>query len=245
MTRFLIALLAGAVLPAPMLFAEDDAAFGNPVPDAELSEMRGGFLLPNGIDVSLVVRTETSVDGALVLRSVFSANQGPSSLQVFAPRQGETVAAVRGEAATGTAGGAGGVSVQFDRQNGAVLVATGGMNAPSVSVTMGSAGWPDGPALAEVGYTVDGAPIVTGGGDVSVHSLPSGTRVRLEAADLDVSHLFGAAIGSAIANAGSNRAIDTDTVVSIDLGNASPDVLGSAMFRVENIGIESARMLVR
>ena len=42
------------------------------VPDHELSDMRGGFRLPSGIEVALTVRSDTSVDGALLLRSVFS-----------------------------------------------------------------------------------------------------------------------------------------------------------------------------
>ena len=55
--------------------------------------------------------------------------------------------------------------------------------------------------------------------------------------DIRIVHLTGNAIGSAIANMGSDRAIDTQTTLSIDLRNAGPDVLGSTMLRVEDVGI--------
>jgi hypothetical protein len=55
--------------------------------------------------------------------------------------------------------------------------------------------------------------------------------------DIRIFHLTRNAIGSAITNTGSDRAIDTHTSVSIDLRNAGPDVLGSAMLRVEDVAL--------
>ena len=64
--------------------------------------------------------------------------------------------------------------------------------------------------------------------------------MRLEGDGLDITHLVGNALGSIIANTGSDRAIDTATTVGIDINGASPANLGSAMLRVEAIAIDSA-----
>ena len=66
--------------------------------------------------------------------------------------------------------------------------------------------------------------------------------VSLQGTDIRIVHLTGSAIGSAIANSGNDRAIDTLTTLSIDLSNAGPDVLGSAMLRVEGVAIDAASM---
>ena len=48
---------------------------------------------------------------------------------------------------------------------------------------------------------------------------------------------IGGAFGSAILNSGSDRTISTATTVSIDLRNAGPEVLGSALLRIEDVAI--------
>ena len=61
--------------------------------------------------------------------------------------------------------------------------------------------------------------------------------VSLTGADFSVTHFIGGAFGSAIANAGNDRTITTATTVSIDLRNAGPEVLGSALLRVEDVAL--------
>lgn len=232
---------------APILLAALAAATalpGTPVSDPELATMRGGFRLPGGIDVALTVTTQTSIDGALVLRSVFRADDGKPTLAVFAPAPGQTLPTERSGAAAGgaEANGTGNVTVQFDRQNGATLI-SGAPITPNVTVAAGPPADTANDGL-QVLDTSAGA-VQTAAGAVSVRDLPTGTRVQLEGGGVDVSHLYGNAFGSAIANSASNRAIDTDTTIALDLRNAGADVLGSTMFRVENVALESARMLTR
>ena len=75
-------LLACVSVPATAKAAEAD--FGVAIHDIELAQMRGGFVLPNGIDVMMVITTETRVDGAMVLRSVLMVDQGAPQFTVFA-----------------------------------------------------------------------------------------------------------------------------------------------------------------
>ncbi len=230
-----IALIALALASATMP--------GTHLSDPELATLRGGFRLPTGIDVSLAVQTDTAVNGALLLRSVFVADHGTPTLQVFAPAAGTEVVSTTHAA---DAASSGGVSVQFDRQNGVVFVPATTAT-PAVSVSTGSTMPNDAASagLSAVPVSVGSAPVETAGGAVSVEALPDGERVRLEGAGLDVSHVVGAAFGSVLANNANDRVIDTTTTISLDLTHVGPEALGSTMFKVENVAVEAAQLGVR
>ena len=164
-----------------LLFAQDVPLAAAAVPDAELATQRGGFTLPSGVDVALTVQTQTSINGALVLRTVFRADQGPAVLTTFAQRGGETVAV----------------------RDGAVT---------------------DGGVVAETAR----------GGQLSA---------ALRGNDISITHLAGTAFGTAIANSGSDRTIDTQTNVGIDLHNAGAMLQASAALRVEDVA--NAAMAMR
>lgn len=197
------------------------------VPDDELADQRGGFMLPNGVDVALTVQTQTSLDGNVVLRTVFKADQGPASLTVYAPRSGELVAA--------RTGGPGAATVMpvvtYDSRTGIQISAAGG--GPSVSIATPGAGVDVLPAgLARVDAAT-GA--VTDNGVISQTTRGALQTAELTSADLSIAHLAGSAFGSAIANSGSNRAIDTQTTIGLDLRNAGSQLLGSGLLRVEDV----------
>ena len=224
-----------------MLFAAlTMSAFAvQPVADAELSAMRGGFALPNGLDVALAVQTETSVNGALLLRSVYRLDQGPPTLQLFAPRGGDTV---RGQSVTAGERSVvpGAVSVAFDRQNGISIArqmptAIGSVAVRAAARDVGDAGPP---------LDLSNGPVETPGGRVSVSPLALGVRARLEGDGIDASHVFGAAFGSVVANTASERTIESATTVALDLRGVTATNLGSARLRAEAIAGDAVRQLV-
>ena len=233
-----IALLAWVVAAATLPAAT--------VPDAELAALRGGFRLPTGIDVALAVQTDTSVNGALMLRSVFTADTGAPTIQVFAPASGqEPAATARSDAIDTPAGGA--VSVQFDPQRG-VTVIPAAATTPTLSIRVGaprSAVDAASQGLSVVPVGAGMPAVATAGGAVSLEALPEGARIRLEGDGLDVSHIVGNAFGSVLANTANDRIIDTTTTVSMDLSNVGPDALGSTMFRVENVAVEAAQLGIK
>ena len=100
-----------------------------PVADEELAEHRGGFRLPGGIDVAMTIDTQTAVDGAVVLRTVFRADQGTPTLATYVPRAGGTVA---GASAGASRPAATIPVVSYDRQSG--IRVSGGVAAPGVSL---------------------------------------------------------------------------------------------------------------
>ena len=206
-----------------------------PLSDPVLSEQRGGFRLPSGIDVAITVQTQTVLDGAVVLRTVFRADQGTPTLTILAPPAGQTVAANRGTPAA--AGGQAAMpTVTYDRANGLQL--TPGIATPQIAVTSGnnqSVSATDGLAPVSAGAVTDNG-TVSAAGDNGLRT------VTLQGPDLTITHLAGTAFGSAILNTGSDRAIDTQTSVAIDLRNAGPDVLGSTMFKIQDLAIATAAL---
>lgn len=232
----MIALLLLAQVAAHPLAAQA----GPPVSDPELAEQRGGFRLPNGVDVALTVQTQTAVDGAVVLRTVFRADQGTPSLTVYAPKPGTVVVAGGSAPATGAAAAAN-PAISYDPRSG--IQVTPGTNVPAISVSSGAVGTAAAPAGLETVNAAAG--VATDAGRITATRNGGLDTVQLKAGDLTVSHFAGNAFGSAIANSGNDRAIDTQTSVSIDLSGAGPDVVGSAMLRVQDLASAVTAMRVQ
>lgn len=77
------------------------------------------------------------------------------------------------------------------------------------------------------------APMATAFGDVSVQSTVGGPHVLLVGPDLQIRHMIGSA-STLVANTANNRAIDTSTVVQIDLPNLDGLGLGSILSRIDD-----------
>lgn len=200
-----------------------------PVPDPELAEMRGGFRLPNGVDVAITVDTRTAVDGAVVLQTIFRADQGRPTLAVYTPKPGETATLPR-PAGSG-AGTPNAPVITYDSRSGIQVAQTATMPSSVIFSGRGSNG-------GTAGAGLEAAPA----GSV-VEAVRGGVRtVEVARDDLTITHFAGNAFGSAIANMASDRTIDTQTSIAIDLRNAGPDVVGSSLLRVEGVALEAARM---
>ena len=199
-----------------------------PIPDPVLAQQRGGFRLPNGVEVSMSVRTDTAINGALVLRTVFAADRGTPTVTVYAPRNGATVASGLSPATAGAAT-TGSPTVSFDGRGGIQVT-------PAVAtLAVRGAGGGDVGAALPAGLVQVDAGAVTDNGTIAQAANGLARAVTLQGPDVSVTHLVGTALGSAIANAGSNRTIDTQTSVAIDLHGAGPDVVGSSLLRVGSV----------
>lgn len=85
----------------------------------------------------------------------------------------------------------------------------------------------------------------TAAGTIRVERSGSGAEVALSSADLDLRHLAGQTYGSITANRANDVSIDTATVITLEIRNASAMNLGSTMFRVEAAALDTATRLVR
>lgn len=214
-----------------------DNPFGSKaVTDEVLAEQRGGIRLPSGIDVVLSVETRTAIDGQVVLQTIVKIDRGAPVTTVYVPETGSTVTIPQRSGASGFGAA---TTVTYDRQSGIRISRLA--PAPGISVTARPADqMPQLEGLKEIDIST---PVNTDHGLVSSIGNLSRPGVELKASDIQLTHFTGRAFGSGIFNSGSDRIIDTQTTISIDLHNAGPEVLGSAMFRVENVAI--AAMSIR
>lgn len=207
------------------------------VPDLELAQQRGGLRLPNGLDLAITVQTQTAVNGGVVLQTVYKLDEGAPTLTIFAPASGQTVPQAGAGQNAHAGSTVGSPTVSFDRATG--IQVTPAPIAPAVALTMGSARSSSAP---QAGLTQVASGATTDAGRVSEDVANGINSVSLTAADLRITHLAGNAFGTAIVNSGNDRIIDTQTTISIDLGNFSPDILGSAMFRVQDIALDAVAL---
>jgi hypothetical protein len=228
-----------------LLSIADNSAFAAPpVADDQLADMRGGFRIAGGPDISMAVRTETALDGNLLLRSVYTVDQGQATLLVYAPAAGEKVAVARTTAPPARESlGPDSMSISFDRQTGIRMTPAAPFESANVQVMTDA--MPAGPQEeTRMPLDLSNGPVATGSGTVSLNALPVGSRVQLQGDQVNVSHIFGQAFGSVIANTADNRAIESATTVSLDLQGATPYNLGSAALRAEGVALDAVRQMV-
>ncbi len=218
-----------AAAPAP---APSPGPFGvAAVAEDVLAEQRGGFRLPSGIDVTLSIDTVTAIDGRVVLQTVTRVAESAPVVTAYTPSaDGPVISAASAQpAAQGSA-----PQIVFDPQHGLTVSAV----IPAVAVAV-SADSRNGVPAAIPGLQAVDLDHAVPTPDGVVQRVHEGGRdmVALQGADFSVMHLTGSALGATVLNSGDDRAILTSTTLSIDLRDAGPDVLGSAMLRVEDIGI--------
>lgn len=222
-----------ALFAAAMPVAAAASPFGDApaVSDAELGEMRGGVLLPNGLDIAVGVSIETRVDGQLALRTQFTTDGG---VQVFSGGAAE----MRSQAAAGASARGAAPMVRIDR-NGAGTTITPAATMPNVQI-----GVSRGSTIATSGGTP--LPVVAGGdavptalGAVRIDETDRGTSVVLAGPTIELRHLVGQATGFVVANTADNRAIDTVANVNVDVRGASA-LLGTNALQIDRIAVDAS-----
>lgn len=223
------------VLEAAVVQPSAPEASPGPFGGAALSEevlarQRGGIRLPSGIDVSLSVDTVTAIDGRVVLQTITRIAETAPTVTAYAPAGGGGVASPTGAQTTqGTA-----PDISYDPRNGMTVTAT----IPAVSLIVSKDSRNGAPAAIPGLQAVDLAnSAATPNGVVQQIGEGGSGGVELQGLDFRVMHLTGSAMGATILNSGSDRAIETSTTLYMDLSNAGPDVIGSSMLRVEDIGL--------
>lgn len=235
MSRLLF--LSTLVLTAVPAFASADPA---PLTDPELARVTGKFMLPNGASIAMSVTSDTLVNGQLVLRSVLTVDQA-ASLKVYAG--GDGMAAAPSRPAVAAAPVPSSVTVLFDRQSGMRTVTPNFAAAPTIAVGTGGAAAAAGAGLTALPLAPGGPAVATSAGLVSL--APSGASVMLSGDRIDVTHLMGPAIATAVANSANDRTIDTVTSIDIDLARVTPFAINSAALRAADLGMDATRGMVR
>ncbi|MFM9977983.1 MAG: hypothetical protein ACKVOP_08065 [Sphingomonadaceae bacterium] len=230
---------------------DDEAGWGDadaaPVSDAELAEMTGKFVLPNGVEFAMSVVSDTVVDGQLALRTVLTVDQ-TARVDVFGRQGGGDTMPYVGVSndQPGTVA-ATGVSVMLDRRSGTQTVTPtfGVTNAAKVASAPIAANDAAARGLTLLPVTPGGEAVATDHGHVTIATTERGSQVTLSTDQLGVAHVVGQYIATAIVNSANNRIIDTVTNINIDLRDVAPYSVGSAMLQIDGIARDVAIGLSR
>lgn len=188
--------------------------------DDALDELRGGFILPNGMDVAIGIDIQTSVNGVLALRTMVTT--ADTGLPVLFVGDGSTTASsVQGGTAVTLSGG------------GVVRLVEGGASSLEA-----------GPGQQRIEPAANGAAVSTPSGTVQLFNDESGSQVVLNGDSLELRHMVGNFTGSVIANTANDRSISTVVTVNVDLQNSAVP-LGNALLRLEAIAMEAASRSIR
>lgn len=183
--------------------------------DAQLDALRGGFELPNGMDVVVGIDIQTLVNGALALRSVLNTATGTPVVFVG------NGSVVTGSAGTGAT--AGGVVVHVGDTSTAIQAGAG---------------------QQEVTLTPNGPAVSTPSGSVQLVKDGSGSQVILNGNSLELRQMIGSLTGSIVANTADNRTIDTVVTVNVDVQNSGL-LAGNAVLRADTIALDAAGRGIR
>lgn len=212
-----LAAMFAAAAAIPEGAALEASPFGKPpVADQALADMRGGFITPGGLDISVAVQSDTRVNGVLLLRTVLVAVAAAApTLTAYAQEQGAP------PPPPGTAAAAAG---------GGVVVNIGTSAAP-----LGGA--PDGLKAFDL---KPGEAVATATGTLKLDQTGGASRVVLSGPQIDIQHLTGQSFGSMVANRSNDVAIDISTIVNLDLSSVPTLSIGSGLFKIEGVASDSS-----
>jgi hypothetical protein len=196
--RVLAFLLASAVCisAAPVAAQAGPFEHDRVVADARLDSVRGGFLLPNGMDIGLGITLDTLVDGRLVLSTVLTIDDS-AHLSIYA-------------------GGnlrPGGPATE--------ILVPGANGASLVRITQSSSPLLMGASAQPLAVSANGAPVATQWGTVQLSQSDTQSTVILAGQGLEVRHMIGAITGALVANRAGNRVIDTVVTIDLDIRHSA------------------------
>lgn len=231
---FALALLASVSVPVGT-----PAAVGQvipPVPDHELASMRGGMLLPNGLNVAVGIDIQTRIDGVLALHTIYSSEGPNSGIRVYtdgttSPSTAPTTTVVSTQGAP--------VVVSWSPTQ-TTVIPSGGGPAMTINVVAGPmSNWLDAAGQTLIPVSTNGPAIDAAPGRFSLTNDTQGARVTLMAPSIEVQHLVGQATGAVILNTANNRVVDTVSSINVDLIGL-PSGLLSGVLMVNRIAADAA-----
>jgi hypothetical protein len=231
----ILAFALSAVQPI-VVKAPPPSLFDSPrVSDADLADMRGGFNLPDGLNVAIGIDVETRIDGVLALHTVYNSDGPDAGIHAYAGDSGPA-----SSGGTVVPGAAPGASVSVSRSSsGTTVIST--PSAGPTNVTMVSTAAPAASSTAgALPLTANGAAVQTASGSYTLTTNDRGNIVTFNGPSIEVQHLIGQATGVVIANTANDRTIDTTSTVNIDMSNVPVAAINSA-FIAARAAFDSAR----
>jgi hypothetical protein len=189
------------------------------VADGELDRVRGGFLLPNGMDVGLGITVDTLIDGRAALSTVLTIEDA-ARLSVYSS----------GKPATPTSA----TTLLVPVPGGSSFVRIT-QDAPSAAEAGGRE-----PVLVSAG----GPPVQTPWGAIQLTQAGNQATVSLVGDGIELRHMIGPMTGAMIANTVNDRVIDTMMTVDVDIRNSAIPVAAMAL-RLDGLLADAAALRAR
>ncbi|RYF11333.1 MAG: hypothetical protein EOO77_19595 [Oxalobacteraceae bacterium] len=209
-----------------------------PIPDRELATMRGGVLLPNGLNVAVGIDIQTRIDGVLALHTIYTSEQPNPGIRVYT--DGTNSPATAPTTTTVTTGGVIPTVSVGRSPTGTTIVASSSSAPMTVNVVSGpTSGWLDAAGQTMVPVVANGPAVAASSGAISLANDDRGARVSLVAPSVQVDHLVGQATGAIVSNTASNRVIDTVSSVNVDLVGI-PAGLSGGVLMVNRLAADAA-----
>lgn len=210
-----------------------------PVADSELATMRGGILLPNGLNIAIGIDIQTRVNGVLALHTIYSTEVPNNAIRVYT--DGTTAPASAPGTTTIATGGNSSPGIDASRSpTGTTVTAASGGQPMIVNVLVGpTSTWLDAAGQTNVPVTANGSAVPASSGAITLVEDGAGARVTLSAPGLQVQHLVGQATGAVIANTADNRSIDTVSSINVNLVGVPAALLGGALM-INRLAAETA-----
>lgn len=233
------AFVIAAVLAAASPGAVEPASSPPAVPDRELAAMRGGLMLPNGLNVAIGIDIQTRIDGVLALHTIFSSEPPVTGVRVYT--DGTTSPAQVPGTVTVDGGDTTWPSVSVSRSpTGTTVTAPSAGPATSINVVSGPTSvWLNAAGQTLVPVTANGPAVDAGSGSIRLAADDRGTQVILVTPTAEIRHLVGQATGAVVANTGNDVSIDTVSTVNVDLVGI-PAGLMNGVLMVNRIAAEAA-----
>ncbi len=233
-----LAILFAAALATAAPESDDPRRVGDaaPVPDRELATMRGGLMLPNGLNVAIGIDIQTRIDGVLALHTIFSS-EAPG-VRVFT--NGATgQAQVPGTVTVGT-GEPDWPTVSVSRTpTGTIVTAPGRDRRASTSCPDRRPAGSTPRARRRCPVTPNGPAVAASSGTIRLTSDDRGSQVQLLTPTTEIRHLVGQATGAVVSNTANDRVIDTVSTVNVNLVGL-PAGLMNGVLMVNRIATEAA-----
>lgn len=205
------------------------------VPDRELAVMRGGLLLPDGLDIAIGIDIQTRLNGALILHTVYTSDGPNTGIKVYtdgttSPSSTPATVSVTTAAAASTP------TIIVDRATTGTIVAAPAASAPvTVNLVQGAPStWLSGSGQNSVPVTANGPAVSSEGNSIQLASNAQGAVVTLNGPGLEVQQLVGQATGVVVANTGNDRVIDTVSSINVNVQGISPALM-SGIFAASRI----------
>jgi hypothetical protein len=210
-----------------------------PVDDVALDRMRGGLLLPNGLDVAIGIDIQTWVDGSLTLHTVYASDGPQAGTRVYT----DGTEATKLAPGTTTVPGSSQMGMPLiltGRSPSGTVIAVGARDIQTVNILDAPpSNWLTGGGETLIPVRADGQPVTSDVGTITLTETGKGAQVLLKADDLEIRHLLGQATGVVIANTANDRIIESVSSVNIDLRDAP--ILASATFASEALSLDLLR----